>query len=652
MNIEEILSKLDGVKKQGDGWIAKCPAHDDKEPSLSITTKGDKVLLHCFAGCSQEDVLKAVGLETGPGLTLEEYARAKRLPVDFLESNRVTERKFYGKPAVRIAYYDDMGREAKPRYRVSMTGKARFFWAKGAKAIAYGLWRLKVAKEAGYIVVVEGESDCHTLWYHDVPALGIPGASLWRSEYADYLEGLRVYVWQEPDKGGKQFVADVCASLSDALVIQPDKYKDVSDYHVAGEDVAAVLSLLMEAATPYKEIRFKAQQKRAQEAETKAKALLNCPNILEEFGGLCRELNLVGEEKSAKLLYLAITSRVLDRPISVIVKGPSSAGKSYLVDVVLQTFPQEAYYSLSSMSEKALIYSDESFVNRILVIYEAAGIENEFTIYILRSLLSEGRIEYLTVEKTSNGLEPKEIIKPGPTGAIVTTTRTRIEREMETRMFEVTVSDTREQTKGVLHSLAQQANLNMEGPDLTTWHELQRWISLAGERQVVIPYANALADLSLPTAVRLRRDFNAILHLIKTHAILHQKQRKVVSGHIIADLKDYRAIYDLVSDLVNEGAKVKVNQTIREVVDAVYLLHDPQDPDDGHVTVKQVANELDLDTTAARRRIHVALSEGYIINQETRKYQPFRLVPGEDLPEDEEVLPTPEQLEERLKGDF
>ena len=64
MNADILLARLEGVRPAGDGrWYARCPAHDDKSPSLSIRDTGEKVLIHCFTGCDPEDVLTAVGLE-------------------------------------------------------------------------------------------------------------------------------------------------------------------------------------------------------------------------------------------------------------------------------------------------------------------------------------------------------------------------------------------------------------------------------------------------------------------------------------------------------------------------------------------------------------------------------------------------------------
>lgn len=64
--LDKLLGRLEGVRKSGEGkWQAKCPSHDDRLPSLAISEAQDKILIHCFAGCSPMDVLEAVGLELG-----------------------------------------------------------------------------------------------------------------------------------------------------------------------------------------------------------------------------------------------------------------------------------------------------------------------------------------------------------------------------------------------------------------------------------------------------------------------------------------------------------------------------------------------------------------------------------------------------------
>lgn len=60
----KILDRLQGVRQTGPGrWLARCPAHEDRSPSLSIREIDDRVLLHCFGGCEVGDVLAALGLD-------------------------------------------------------------------------------------------------------------------------------------------------------------------------------------------------------------------------------------------------------------------------------------------------------------------------------------------------------------------------------------------------------------------------------------------------------------------------------------------------------------------------------------------------------------------------------------------------------------
>ena len=434
------------------------------------------------------------------------------------------------------------------------------------------------------------------------------------------------------------------ASLPEAAVLTPPEgRKDVSECHVLGDDVPALLRQLVDQATPYRRILAQARNKLAARAAVDAADLLSCPHILDEFSALCARLGLVGEDRNARRLYLALTSRLLDRPVSVVVKGPSSTGKSYTVETVLKTFPASAYHTLSSMSPHAFAYSQEPLQHRVLVIYEAAGLSGDLATYLIRSLLSEGRIRYSTVEKTHDGLQPRLIEREGPTGLITTTTWASLHPENETRMLSITVRDDRDQTRAIFESLAQHADGSAPTPpDLAPWHALQTWLELAGERSVIIPYASQIARLSKPSAVRLRRDFGTILSFTKAHAMLHQKNRRRRDGCIVADLEDYRVVHALVAGLISEGAQVTVPRIERETVEAVTQLYHANG--DEPVTVASVAAHLDLDKSAALRRVKVALRDRYLDNLEEAKYRPYKLVPNDPLPEQASVLPSPDDL--------
>jgi hypothetical protein len=674
--VAKVLDKLEGARESNGSWKALCPAHEDREPSLSVTVGDDgRALVKCFAGCDTENIVNKLGLDMSdlferseaskghkkkfssysPKTTaivqpcnLKNYAEAKGLPVEFLQKQGLRDQKYQGRPAVRISYRGVDDSEISVRFRIALEkseeGDDRFRWRTGSKAALYGLWRLESIKRAGYVVLVEGESDAQTLWLHHIPALGIPGVDTWKPAWAEQLEEVeKIFAVIESDQGGNTLRDKLGTSdIRDRLyLVDLNEHKDASGLYLSDRETFKdrFVSALKKAKSWTEQHRAE-REAEARKAWAACKDLVLVPNILEKFARDLARSGVAGESRVAKLLYLAVTSRLLDRPVSVAVKGPSSGGKSYLTEQVLRFFPEDAYYALTAMSERALAYSEEPLQNRILVIYEAAGMSGDFATYLIRSLLSEGRLRYEVVEKTSEGLKPRLIEREGPTGLIVTTTAVKLHPENETRMLSLTVTDTHQQTRDVMVALAREAGVDLL--NLTPWHALQGWLGVA-EHRVTVSYSEELAAMVPPVAVRLRRDFGALLNLIRAHAVLHQAGReRDEKGQIVATIEDYAVVRELVADLVSEGIEATVPPTVRETIGALGRLHaEESEP----VTIAALAEELELDKSSAWRRVRTAMDRGYLKNLEDRKGRPARLVPGDALPADIEILPTPERLQ-------
>jgi hypothetical protein len=236
-------------------------------------------------------------------------------------------------------------------------------------------------------------------------------------------------------------------------------------------------------------------------------------------------------------------------------------------------------------------------------------------------------------------MKPRVIEREGPTGLLVTTTAVKLHPENETRILSLTVTDTRQQTRDIMAALASEAG--GVPPDLKAWHSLQEWL-VAAEHRVAVPYARELAAAIPPVAVRLRRDFGALLNLIRAHAILHQASReRDADGRVVATLEDYARVRELVADLVSEGLEATVPATVRETVEMVERLREETEKD---VTIAALAEELELDKSAAWRRARSAIDRGYLQNKEDRKGRPAKLVVSDALPDDIEILPAPERL--------
>ncbi len=682
--VDKILKRAEGARETGSGWLVRCPLPDhgqrrgDRNPSVSVSEGEDgRALVRCKAGCETERVVEALGLEMrdlferngyqrGGGsyipsrngstdqhpdapdekpVTLENYAAYVGLPVEYLEGLSVEQYYRLGKPAVRMPYLDATGEDVLlVRSRVSLTGKPKILTRKGDKHRLYGLWKLEEARDAGYCWLLEGESDTQTAWYYGEPAVGIPGANGWKVEWAADLDGIPRLYFVVEDEAGEACWEKLSATpeIRERLYrVDLDGAKDISELHKQNpESFTKKLRAAREGARAWSDLVDAEGKERAQEAWAGCAELARRPDILSEFSRDLEACRVVGERSNGELLYLALVSRLLEKIVSVAVKGPSSGGKSYLVKQVLSFFPEGSSISLTAMGEKALLYTERDLSHRHLALMEAAGLSGDFQEYVIRTLLSEGFLEYEVTKKTQEGLENVVMRKEGPTGFITTTTRDRLHAENETRYLSITVTDTREQTRRIFRALA---DGRTEEPDRRRWHALQAWLEGA-EHQVTIPYAASLAEMMGDMAVRLRRDFSVVLSLVKAHAILHQATReRDVEGRIVATLADYSRVRDLVSGLIAEGVEATVPKTIRETVEAVESVIDGWD--ENHATNKAVAEELEIDKAAASRRVRTAIGRGYLKNLEDRKGHPARLVLAEAMPEDREILPAAEDLE-------
>lgn len=276
-----IISKY---KISGDNLTGLCPFHDDKNNSFSVDLKTGCWKCHAedrggnftsfyaeLNGIDTKEAYKSILKQYGAykpeedkkpegsllSYSVAQYVLEKRLPEDFLKEQCClqTKKDKQGIQYLYIPYFNENSDEVTYRKRY---GDKAFRWKYGAgKDICmYGEWKLKQIRIAGYVALVEGESDSQSMWYMGISTLGVPGASMMRKEWATTLQDLKVYIHVEPDKGGETFLHKVTTALRDGNFIgQVYKWscknlgcKDPSDVYIkygkeeAAEKIRAAIS--------------------------------------------------------------------------------------------------------------------------------------------------------------------------------------------------------------------------------------------------------------------------------------------------------------------------------------------------------------------------------------------------------------------------
>ncbi len=283
--------------------------------------------------------------------------------------------------------------------------------------------------------------------------------------------------------------------------------------------------------------------------------------ILDDY----EKLGLVGEETNKLMAYLAATSRLMDKPLNILVLSSSGAGKSTLQDKTLKLMPPESVIRASAITDKALFYM-KSLKNKLLALEEAAGVKDT---YAIRTLISEG---YLAQEAVSGGQGQSRYVEGG-CSIFQTTTNPEINPETKSRFFVLGVDESREQTRRILelqrkaHTLAR-LKTNTEVDGIVGKH--QTFQRLLEPYAIVNPYADEL--FYEDDRLQARRDQPKFLQLISTIALLRQMQKKVKRYETIEYIEVDRTDIDMAVKLASELLGVSLDDLSLPARDLLHQL--------------------------------------------------------------------------------
>lgn len=347
--------------------------------------------------------------------------------------------------------------------------------------------------------------------------------------------------------------------------------------------------------------------------------LLMAPDLVDRIVGDFAQVGVVGEATNLLVGYLAATSRLLDRPLAVIVQSTSAAGKSQLMDAVLSFMPAEDLVRFSAMTGQSLYYLGErDLAHKVLAIAEEEGAER--AAYALKILQSEGELSIASTGKdnASGRLVTHEYRVQGPTGIFLTTTAIDVDEELLNRCVVLSVDEDRTQTRAI-HQRQRQAH-TLDGlvareraaPVLALHRNAQRLLETVA---VVNPYADRLGFAD--AATRTRRDHVKYLTLISAVALLHQHQRPkrttVVDGQTVTYIEATPADIALANRLAHEALGRSLDDLPPQTRRLLGLIHDhvhhvaaeqQQAPGDVRVTRRQLRDALGWGDT--QLKVHLA----------------------------------------------
>ena len=392
----------------------------------------------------------------------------------------------------------------------------------------------------------------------------------WASDRSDklYLElfagELRVY----SDEVNPQSSKDRKRWAKAALAVEPLP-AGLEDIEVAGLD-ASITDYYNEkrntppppeespAPPPPQDTAIEASAKALQDTDSDIKRAAE--NLLADpalFDRVLADLDMVvaGEKVLKLLCYLHGTSRLLRKPINLIITGVTSSGKTIVRDSISEFFPPETKFVSTALTENALYYMGEfELAHRMVCLGERkkdVTDANADRTTAARELISVGRIEKTLPMKIGGELKAVKIKVEGPIALSESTTVLRIEPEDQNRCIVINTDETQEQTVQCMDASDRADETDLENPHLAAsiqlHHAMQRMLKPCN---VVIPFASAITRLirdRVSHNVEMRRAWPQCKQVIKAAALLFQFQRdRTKAGSVIATLDDYEIARNLI----------------------------------------------------------------------------------------------------------
>jgi archaellum biogenesis ATPase FlaH len=250
---QDVLPKLSKVKENSNGWIACCPAHDDKNPSLSIAEKDGKILFKCFAGCSFVQIVQALGIN--------EHEQKHKFKLGSIkgEKTQMVVAKYDYTDETGEVLYQAVRLEPKS-FRIRRTNEnGEWVWnIEGIKKVPYHLPEIIEARKKGYpVFLCEGEKDADNLrnTFGVTATTTALGSNAWNTDYAEFFDGLDVIILPDNDEAGRKYANDAVISLigttkSIKIITLPNlpEKGDVSDWIEQGADKEQLLNLAAETS--------------------------------------------------------------------------------------------------------------------------------------------------------------------------------------------------------------------------------------------------------------------------------------------------------------------------------------------------------------------------------------------------------------------
>jgi hypothetical protein len=402
-----------------------------------------------------------------------------------------------------------------------------------------------------------------------------------------------------------------------------------------------------------------------QEVIDAAMATLRSPDLFEQIRIDIESIGVAGEDELKLTIYIVMTSRLMDKPLSAIVQGASASGKSHTIETAAKLMPPEAVVQAHDFTDQALFYLPVgSLKHKVVVsgerVQEQHGKDGhaEDNTKAFREMVGSGVLRKAVTVKGPDGRPTTELIEqPGPIAYLESSTAAQIHDEDSTRLLPLATDESPEQTRKIIEAQRREAKGQVVSDGrqqeiLLRHHTMQR---LLRPLRVRIPYIDSI---TLPeNQIATRRTYQQLTYGIGSVAFLRQHGKKVRQNaetgeeYVEADEVDYAIAHRLMSSVLLRKYS-SVSSHARAMLETI-LEHTSTPGADGtkhfdEFTQADCEGWAGLSNATVRRRLGPLVAVGILSEDKAGKPYKYRVVKADLAKAIDLHLPTPEDIAERI----
>jgi hypothetical protein len=373
--------------------------------------------------------------------------------------------------------------------------------------------------------------------------------------------------------------------------------------------------------------------------------ILRSPDLFYLFLGAVKKQGLVGEEKAALVVLIIVVSRLLKRPLNLMLKGRSASGKNFAVRKVLSLVPRTAVIEITSSSARAWNYAEDAFCHRVVLLQERN--EASGAVHPMRLLISEGQLVRIVTVRENGRWVTKRFVSRGPIASISTTTKDRLEPDDESRSISVWMDESEAQTARIVHAYGHGCRL--PAFERLAWREIHNLLQQRSRCRIILPaWLSSLADGVYTKDLKVRRYYPAFVEACRTVALMRSFQKGTSTSAIApvtVDFVDVAITASIMGDVSAESIHKSEGQVAetRKIVEQI-----TRSKNGAPVGRKDLVAELGISRDQAFRMLSNAREAGAIYQANKKEQDNSKLYLPTPRPR---FVPDPAELFEMLTGE-